>query len=386
MDHLSISACDLICFSHLRWDFVYQRPQHLFSRFAKKGRVFYIEEPVFDSDYHYHAITRDLQSGVYVVVPHLSQKLSAEETILAQKQLLDSLLLHMKIVQFMSWYYSPMFFPFSKHLKPELLVYDCMDELSAFWFASENLKENEYRLMLSADIVFTGGQSLYLAKKDRHANIHSIPSSIDKEHFMKARSHNSEPEDQRSITGFKLGYYGVIDERINLALVNELAEKRPEWQFIYIGPVVKIDPATLPRHNNIHYLGPKQYTDLPAYLSGWDVALMPFAINESTRYISPTKTPEYLAGGKPVISTPVADVISGYCPEGLVHIAFTPDEFIEAAETERRNKGNDAWLGKVDHHLSFVSWNRTWSQMVELMDRTIRNKNAHNTTKIEAYV
>jgi UDP-galactopyranose mutase len=245
---------------------------------------------------------------------------------------------------------------------------------------------NETRLMQAADLVFTGGQSLYEAKKDRHKNIHPFPSSIDKTHFIKARSGNSEPEDQRQISGPKLGYYGVIDERIDLDLISTIAEKRPDWNFIYIGPVVKIDVNTLPRRDNIHYLGLRPYSQLPLYLSGWDIAMMPFILNESTRFISPTKTPEYLSGGKPVISTPIADVVSAYGANNLVHIAFDANEFIKAAEYELEHKNDRGWLGKVDHHLSFISWDRTWNDMTGLIDNMIRNKNTTNTTKIEAYV
>src|SRR5690606_28943889 len=103
----------------------------------------------------------------------------------------------------------------------------------------------------------------------------------------------------------RIGYAGVIDERIDLVLLDQVARARPDYQFVMLGPIAKIDPATLPQRGNIHYLGSKKYADLPRYLAGWDVAMMPFALNDATRFISPTKTPEYLAAGRRVVSTAI---------------------------------------------------------------------------------
>ena len=199
------------------------------------------------------------------------------------------------------WYYTPMMLAFSRSLSSICTVYDCMDELSHFRFAPAELKTLEAELFSLADVVFTGGFALYEAKRGLHANIHPFPSSVDRAHFATARSRLPDPEDQAALPHPRLGYFGVVDERVDLDLLATLAETHPEWSLVIVGPVVKIDPATLPRRPNIFYLGMKAYDDLPAYLSGWDVALMPFAINDSTKFISPTKTPEYLAGGRPVV-------------------------------------------------------------------------------------
>jgi UDP-galactopyranose mutase len=386
MENNLFSAYDLICFSHLRWNFVYQRPQHLLTRFAGNSRVFYFEEPVFDAAENNFEIIKDPQHNVHIIVPHLRQNLKESEIDQARKTILDDVIANFKITRIISWYYSPMFYDFSSHLNPILIVYDCMDELSAFKFAPDSLKEKEIWLMKNADLVFTGGVTLYEAKKNQHSNIHPFPSSIDKPHFMSARAGSREPADQEHIPQPKLGYYGVIDERINLALINEMAEKKPDWNFIYIGPIVKIDAESLPRKSNIYYFGSRNYQDLPLYMSGWNICLMPFALNESTRFISPTKTPEYLAAAKPVISTPIADVVKPYGESGLVHIASTADEFISAAEYELGNTNRDTWLGNVDHHLSFISWDRTWKKMRELMEEVIREKNNHQIKNDEAYV
>jgi Glycosyltransferase len=356
---------DVICFSHLRWDFVYQRPQHILSRFAKKQRVFFIEEPLFEGESAYMDVS-ERNDNLRVVVPHIAVSANGE-TYGYLRSLLTRLLEDHNIKNYISWYYTPQMLPWSSDLKPKAVIYDCMDELSAFKFAPAELLENEKKLLASADLVFTGGQSLYEAKKDRHPRVFAFPSSIDKEHFAQARSITDEPEDQANIPHPRLGFCGVIDERFDTELLDEAAKLRPEWHFVMVGPVVKIAEEDLPRGENIHYLGGKNYADLPKYLAGWDIAIMPFAINESTRFISPTKTPEYLAAGKPVISTPVRDVVRPYGEKGLVEIASTAEEFVAAAKRILLVGNSDYWLSRVDAFLSQISWDKTFNEMKDLI-------------------
>lgn len=362
----TITDTDLICFSHLRWDFVYQRPQHLMSRFSKQFRTFFIEEPIFHDAADTFQVRLTAES-VWVVVPLLNNKNTDKPSVITrQKQLLQLLFSQKKIGKFIAWYYTPMALQISSHLKPRMVVYDCMDELSAFKFAPAELKIMELELFRKADVVFTGGYSLYQAKKNAHHNIYPFPSSIDKAHFSQSRTCCEEPEDQRHIPPVRIGFYGVIDERFNIGLIKEVAERRPDWQFILIGPVVKIDPNDLPRTANIHYPGNKLYSELPRYLAGWDIAMIPFEKNESTKYISPTKTPEYLAAGKPVISTSITDVVNPYAHNDLVYIADTADEFINAAayELSKSPAQTRAWLNSVDAFLENVSWDNTYMQML----------------------
>lgn len=362
---------DLVCLSHLRWDFVYQRPQHLMGRFARERRVFFFEEPVFhDGPPRLEVSSRP--EGVEVAVPHLPHGTDPERAEAHQAGMLRELLAAHGVEDFVLWYYTPMAVAFSADLEPApaAVVYDCMDELSLFRGAPPALLEHERTLLARADLVFTGGPSLYEAKRERHPAVHCFPSSIDAEHFARARSSSvPEPADQAVIPRPRLGYFGVIDERIDLDLVAGLAEARPDWQIVMVGPVVKIDPATLPRRDNVHYLGMKDYRDLPAYLAGWDVALAPFAQNEATRFISPTKTPEYLAGGRPVVSTPIRDVVHPYGELGLVEIAGSPQSFAAAAERclERGDLAR-GWLRRVDEYLAGNSWDRTWHRMSDLVD------------------
>jgi UDP-galactopyranose mutase len=323
--------------------------------------------------------------NLFVVVPHLQH--DRDECHAArQKELLNHMISSMSINQFFTWYYTPMALPFTEHLSPEFVVFDCMDELSAFKFAPVELKNREKQLMEKADVVFTGGHSIYEAKKDQHSNIHPFPSSIDKQHFGLARKIKKDPEDQTNIPHPRFGFAGVIDERLDIDLIAQAAAARPDWHFIMIGPVVKIDPASLPNFPNIHYLGGKDYKDLPKYIAGWDIAMIPFAMNESTKYISPTKTPEYLAAGKPVISTPIRDVVHPYGDNKLVHITDNAESFIAYAEKELKKRSRKTWLNKVDNFLSGNSWDRTWSQMVRQIENIVSTQSVTGTVNISSKV
>ena len=361
----------LICFSHLRWNFVFQRPQHLMSRFAREMAVVFWEEPIEISRRETAFLqVREAEDApnVRIAVPHLPEGMPDDAREATLKRLLDA---HLSSVKgaLIAWYYTPMMLPFSKHVTPDVTVYDAMDELSKFKFAPEHLLSYEQELIDRADVVFTGGSSLYEAKKDRHHSVHCFPSSVDRTHFAKARSRQFEPADQEDLPRPRLGFYGVIDERFDTELLDRMAEMRPDWSFVMVGPVVKISDADLPRRHNIHYLGSKTYDQLPAYLSGWDVALMPFAMNDSTEFISPTKTPEYLAGGKPVVSTPIRDVVRHYGHLEGVAIASTAEEFVAACETALDLSSNPegGWLAEADLMLSATSWDTTQARMSGLI-------------------
>ena len=354
------------------------------SRFARDRRVIVFEEPMAAPDGAEASLDLRLDetSGVSVATPRLPGGLSPHETEAALRSLLDRLVAEERIERPVLWYYTPMMLGFSRHLADAAaaVVYDCMDELSNFRFAPERLRELERDLFGLADVVFTGGYSLYEAKRGWHANIHPFPSSVDRAHFAKARAlslaaNEAEPEDQAALPHPRLGFYGVIDERMDLQLLADLADAHPEWSVVMVGPVVKVDPADLPRRDNLHYLGGKGYADLPKYLGGWDVALMPFAINESTRFISPTKTPEYLAGGKPVVSTAIIDVIRHYGELEAVRVANDHQEFVAECESALAlaRTGKDSagrpWLEAVDKALSELSWDTTYGRMAALVEQ-----------------
>lgn len=229
--------------------------------------------------------------------------------------------------------------------------------------------------MKQADLMFTGGVTLFEFKKGKHSRIYPFPSGVDVPHFRQARNIQEDPADQQSIPHPRLGYAGVIDERFDIELIREAASLRPDWHFVLIGPVVKVDPAALPQADNIHYLGGKAYQDLPSYMAGWDAAILPFARNESTRFISPTKTPEYLAAGRPVVSTSITDVIRPYQHLRLVHIADEPESFVNAIEKAMNSDaGDEDWLRRSDEFLQTKSWDAVWGGMDGLIQEVVRER------------
>jgi UDP-galactopyranose mutase len=365
----------LICFSHLRWNFVFQRPQHLMSRFADERRVIFWEEPeaALPGCEPALGVRTCAETGVVVVTPSLPEGMEDAEQEAVLKRLLDGFLSGEK-GPFIRWYYTPMMLPFSRHIDAAATVYDCMDELANFKFAPTRLLALESELFDAADVVFTGGYSLYEAKRSRHPNVHPFPSSVDREHFGRARAVDGDPDDQALAKRPRFGFYGVIDERMDLSLIAAMADAHPEWSIMMVGPVVKIEHSDLPQRPNIFYLGGKTYEELPAYLGGWDVAISPFAINDATRFISPTKTPEYLAGGRPVVSTPIVDVKRHYSDLEAVFIAGGPNDFVAACEQALALvQGGDGWLRQVDQKLANLSWDITFARMRGLVGESIRD-------------
>ena len=339
------------------------------TRCAREQRVLFVEEPEF-IPIASPQLRLDDSGPVTVVVPQLPEQAMPDECCQILRQMMSSLIRLHHVSDYVLWYYTPMALAFTDHLSPVATVYDCMDELSAFKGAPTILKERETDLLRRADLVLTGGHSLYEAKRHLHANIHAVPSSVDVMHFARARGTSADPLDQRAIPHPRLGFFGVIDERMDTALIDGLAAARPDWHIVLLGPVVKIDPASLPRRANIHYLGSKAYDDLPSYIAGWDVALLPFARNASTRFISPTKTPEYLAAGRPVVSTSIEDVVRPYGERGLVRIADTVPAFVRACAAAMAEDASHR-IGKVDAFLRHTSWDATWTHIRLLMDGVI---------------
>lgn len=357
----------LVAFSHLRWNFVYQRPQHLLSRFAATRPVTFVEEPIFDL---LPGAASELRvewgpPNVLIAVPHLAAGLGPTEVVRRQRAIVDDLLAG--VPDFVAWYYTPMALPFTRHLVPRAIVYDCMDELSAFKGSPTELPLFERQLLARADIVFTGGRTLYEAKRTQHRNVYAFPSSVDVGHFRAARATQTDPADQAAIPRPRLGFFGVIDERMDLDLLAGVADARPDWHIVLVGPVVKIDPDALPRRPNIHFLGGKRYEELPSYIAGWDVALLPFARNESTRFISPTKTPEYLAAGRPVVSTSIRDVVTPYGDLGFARIADDVPGFVAAVAASLAEDGSRRRI-EADRYLARMSWERTFEGMRALVD------------------
>ncbi|RZJ40856.1 MAG: glycosyltransferase, partial [Brevundimonas sp.] len=353
------------------------------TRFAADRPVYYVEEPLPAASGAPASMERRscAHSGVTLLTPRVPEGLSGDALTATLRALLDEALAQAHVREPVLWYYTPMMLPMSRHIPASAVVYDCMDELANFRFAPPGLRPLEQELIAHSDLMFTGGYSLFEAKQRLHPDIHPFPSSVDRPHFEQARV-------QRAGTGGnpRLGFYGVIDERMDLDLIAAVADARPDWTLVMVGPVVKISEDDLPRRGNIEYLGARAYDDLPAALAGWDVALMPFAINDSTRFISPTKTPEYLAGGRPVASTPIRDVERHYGGLAAVRIADTPDAFIAACDAAlalARGPSTD-WLAEIDVALADLSWDRTQLRMSAHLERVHARRIAAQTDRATA--
>jgi glycosyltransferase involved in cell wall biosynthesis len=371
---------DLVCLSHLRWDFVYQRPNHLMARAAHDRRVLFVEEPEVE-DGAAPAWRLADRSGVCVAVPVLPP-MDEASTEAALALLLDELLRREAVVRPVAWFYTPVALPWSRRLLADAsaVVYDSMDHLAGFRDAPPRLVALEDELLAVADLVFTGGASLHARLRRRHRDAHAFPSSVDVAHFATARHPALDRADQAPIPRPRIGYAGVIDERLDLDLVRGVAESRPGLELVLLGPVAKIDPADIPDLPNVHQLGPRPYAELPSYLRGWDVGWMPFARNEATRYISPTKTPEYLAAGLPVVSTSIHDVVEPYGRLGFVSIA--DDVAGTLAAVDAVTAGRRAPQEQVDAFLSAASWDRTWAAMDRLIADVTARRSRHRAAAV----
>jgi len=374
-----LARTPLLVYSHLRWEFVYQRPQHVISRIAQTRPVLFIEEPIGNAQSDSWERS-EAAPGVCVYRPRLRGEIKPgfdpanSHRMIA---LLEQLTMHEGICRHTAWLYTPQALQIAHALAPEVLVYDCMDELANFRNASPELPALERELLRHADVVFTGGPSLYRAKKNLHPKVFCFPSSVDVAHFSKGRPGEPVAADIDSLPRPRLGYYGVIDERFDASLIDAASEAHPEWQFVLVGPVVKIDAADLPQRDNIQYTGAKPYKDLPRYLAGWDVCLLPFALNDATRFISPTKTLEYMAAEHPIVTTSIRDVVGPYAD--VVYVGDGPADFIAACEralTARPSEVNRrrAAMKKV---LARTSWDETVRGMLAAI-REAEGRFAHN--------
>ena len=360
----AVPPLDIVCLCHLRWDFVLQRPQQLMTRLARGRRVLFVEQPV-EGDGEARLETAD-RDGVLVVTPVVPARTADGDAPREAARLLAPLVAELGLSRYVLWCYHPVMAAIGARLDPALVVYDCMDKVGSFADARPDEERLEAELLRRADLVFAGGPSLGEELRGRHPHVHVFPSSVDRRHFGAARAEVVEPSDQAALPHPRIGFFGVIEERVDLGLIAAVAAARPAWQLVLVGPVVRLDPADLPRAANIHWLGHRAHELLPGYLGGWDAAIMPFARNRSTAFISPTKTLEYLAGGRRVVSTSVRDVVSPYGRAGLVEIADEPSSFVVALERVLA-ADQGPWLRRVDELLERTSWDSTVDRMLSLV-------------------
>ncbi len=380
----------IVVFSHLRWGFVWQRPQQFLSRFAKKHKILFVEEPFFDLaegaeprlDFH------KVMPNVTVICPHLSQGWSKHPklpSLLRQfaQEGIDALNDAGEFERPLLWYYSPMDSAWSLgHFPNSGVIYDCMDELSQFTGAPKSLVENESRLMDFADVVFTGGYELGEKKRKQHPNVHTFGCGVDFAHFSQAADPGTAvPPDIDFMSRPIVGWMGVVDERVDYALIAEMAKLRPAWSFAMVGPVVKMDPKLLPHAPNLFWLGGRDYQQLPNYCRAFDVNMMAFAMNAATQFINPTKGLEYMATGKPIVSAPVRDVVRQW--SDIVRIAGTSEEFVLAAEEALKAGAADARVLRGIELAKQSSWESTVAAMQKLIGDGIGKSDRRSAKKIE---
>jgi glycosyltransferase involved in cell wall biosynthesis len=368
----------IVVHSHLRWDFVWQRPQQILARLAPFHRIAFVEEPMFDTANTELVVTEPIQNVVRIV-PHLRDARSLDTDtqctqILAylKRAFQSHPLLAGRFDRVIHWFYSPMVAPtFLGPFDAAAIVYDCMDELAKFRGAPSDLPDRESVLLAAADVVFTGGYQLYRRKSRLHENVHFFGCGVDADHYARAReAETAVPDDIRALPHPIAGYFGVIDERLDYPLIERLAEAFADGSVVLIGPTAKIDPEQLPRRRNLHWLGQRSYDDLPAYVKAFDVCLMPFELTDATENINPTKTLEYMAAAKPIVSTAIADVVRNFAP--IVEIAGSHDDFVAIARRSAMAPDGDRIARGIE-----CARGATW-------DATVREMHAHVLAVVEA--
>ena len=362
----------IVVFSHLRWRFVWQRPQQFLSRFAETHPVLFVEVAEFDNTPGAppRLELTSPQAGVTVLNLHLDPNIEGSADVTdAIRAAVHEGMRTLSIENPLLWFYNPMDAGWVLGwLENRGIVYDCMDELSQFKDAPPELVRREADLMQAADVVFTGGIELFEKKSKQHPNVHFFGCAVEYDHFAQAQQDGPLPDDLAAIDGPRVGWFGVVDERVDYDLLREAARLRPDVHFVLVGPVVKVDPTSLPQSPNLHWLGGRDYKDLPLYCRGYDVCMMCFTLNEATEFINPTKALEYLATGKPVVSTAVKDVVRQYAD--TVAIARSPEEFVQRIDDALAGKQK----GMVERGIEKArdaSWENTVGAMQRIIDEAL---------------
>ena len=362
----------IVAFSHLRWRFVWQRPQQFLSRFAEKHPVLFVEIAEFDGapGEPPRVELTSPQAGVTVLNLHLDAAMEgAEGVTAAMRDAVRQGMAATGIENPLLWFYNPMDAGWVLGwLANRGVLYDCMDELSQFKGADPRLVANEAKLLEAADVVFTGGIELFEKKSKQNPNTHFFGCAVEYDHFAQAQAQGPIPEDLAAIPGPRVGWFGVVDERVDYDLLRDAAAMRPDVHFVLVGPAVKADPKDFPQAPNLHWLGGRDYKDLPLYCRGYDVCMMCFALNEATEFINPTKALEYLATGKPVVSTAVKDVVRQY--GDTVAIAHSTEEFVEKIDDALAGKQKDMVERGIEKARA-ASWENTVGEMGRIIDEAL---------------
>jgi glycosyltransferase involved in cell wall biosynthesis len=373
----------IIALCHLSWNWVWQRPQQFLSRLAKTHPILFVETYCSDTPTGFIRLhSPEGHPNVTVCETHLPASRWSDGRFIdrERRRLLRNTLANELAGRFddaILWFNDPMAVTaFAGYLDESLIVYDCMDELSQFKGAPPALIEREYELLEVADVVFCGGRKMRDKRVRINPNSHFYGTGVDCRHFGSARSPSLAVDSAiAALRGPVLGYFGVVDERIDYELLAALADADPTWHVVMVGPTAKVDPAQFPRRSNLHFLGGRPYAQLPAITKGFSVCLMPFALNEATEYINPTKALEYMAAGRPVVSTALDEVKSNF--KTVARIAGSHREFIAMCRREVDSPSQT----RIERGLSLASEN-TWEAIVAKMERHVADALSANSEKI----
>jgi len=384
----------IIVHCHLCWDWVWQRPQQFISRLSQRHRILFVETvapaPDLARPLARYRTAQNFPNVTILTLQFPSWRWGDGKYVDSERRrIVQEFIAGPVAEQFkdpVQWFYDPMAAPaFAGQMNEVLTVYDCMDELSKFRCAPPQIVEREAELLKRADVVFTGGRKLFEAKSEHNDNCHFYGCGVDCEHFGKALAQETTvPEDLAAITSPVaertkpiLGYFGVVDERMDYELICRLADANRDWSVVMIGPTMKVDEATLPKRPNLHWLGQRSYQQLPAYCKGFDVCLMPFALNESTEFINPTKALEYMASGRMIVSTAVPDVVRNFGT--VIKIAKEHDQFIRLCREAVERPEPDA-IKRGSQMACENTWERIVSRMEEHVEEAFKIKRIRRST------
>ncbi len=359
----------IVCFSDISWNVKFQRPHQLFSQAKRINIIIFIEKPLLQrSGKPNHFISR-VSDNILILTPVITDE-DPESTIHETvEQLLTEKLKSHNTTEYICWYYSPKAINYSQKLTPKLIIFDCMDECCGYEGADTEVNESEKKLLEVTDLVFTGGRSLCNAKKLLHKNVHLFPDSIDYERF----NGNTKQAKKNIIKkpAAKIGYFGVIDERLDLNLLDKIAANKPKWKFEIAGPIVENMHGKLPERKNITFTGDIRDEEIPSIIGEWDAAILPYSKNNSTENTAPSRLLVYFAANKNIVSTSINDIVHYFGENGMVRIADEPDDFVKALEAAIKYKPEAEWQKKVDSIIRKTTWEKTWNGMSKKINKLL---------------
>lgn len=359
-------TCDLLVLAHSRWDLDHHRGHNIFSRYAQKRRVFYFEEPSFGQTEIPRLHIRDTFENVMVVTPHLPNPIKSNQIDSILRELIDELIFEEEIINFTLWLQTPRAFRYARDIDATTIIYECMEDYDNINNFSENLFQVEKELMENSDIIFVVSEALYQKKKFQHHNIHVFPNSADYFHFIQSRDFILDPYDQIHIPHPRIGFYGIIDQSIDLKLIDEIAQIREDLNFVFIGPLKDTKFSQLPTRKNIYYLEQKDYNLIPLYVAEWDCGLLPFCINEVTQYSSPHQTAELLMAGKPIVATHIPDISIRFGKKSLAKMASNAEDFSEKIDKAILESKEQKWKELIDNELKNETWDQVFKKMCDI--------------------